>query len=101
MMVKSMHVTSYGLPERDLPYITCFEGNLIGINIFAGDTWVLIAVELKNGTGGTKTWRSRLSPSRSSWEAGVHQLVSALDDEYLIIVCLMSRQQHKKTRTLR
>ena len=57
---------------------------------------MVTAVELESGIGGTRTWRSRLSLSRSSREAGVHQLVSALDDEHLIVVCLTSRQQHKE-----
>ena len=30
MMAKSMHVTSQGPVERDLPSIACFEGNLDG-----------------------------------------------------------------------
>ena len=36
---------------------------------------MVTAVELASDT-------ARLSPSRSSWEAGVHQSVSTLDDEY-------------------
>ena len=51
---------------------------LNGANIFfVGDTLAVTAVEPESGTAGTRTWRSRLSLSRSSWEAGVHQSVSA------------------------
>ena len=55
---------------------------------------MVTAVELESGTGGTRTWRSRLSLSRSSREAEVHQLVSVPARRS----CLTSRQQHKEGR---
>ena len=57
---------------------------------------MVTAVEIGSGTGGTRTWRWRLSLNQLSREAGVHQLVSALDDEHLIVVCLTFREQHKE-----
>ena len=62
---------------------------------------MVTAVELESGTGGTstleiKTESQLLTIESWSQEAGVHQSVSALDDEHLIVVCLTFRQQHKE-----
>ena len=67
---------------------------------------MVTAVELESGTLGTRTWRSRMSLSRSSREAGMHLLVSAPAHRVtsseagrrrgLNRSCLTPRQQHRE-----
>ena len=73
---------------------------------FVGNALAVAAVEIGSGTGGTRTWRWRLSLNQLSREAGVHQSVSAPARRVtsseagrrqgLNRSCLTPRQQHRE-----
>ena len=75
LMAKSMHINSK-VRRKGICYVTSHVAMRFLFKVLVKDAWAVTAVEPETSTAGTRTWRTRLSLSRLSREAGVHQSVS-------------------------